>query len=387
MSTTTLNARFAAILAQDAYRLKNDLTRRIVLAEHKDRFEVEEELKGKTGAFIVLKSSHIMGACAFGIKEYENQAFVMLKGTASGFDALTDLNAGITRSATGGQVHQGFQYTFESFLPQLKVFQAQLAKRHGVQVVHCIGHSLGGALATLAADWLEANTSTPVKLYTFGSPRVGFPYFASDITNRVTPENIYRVYHKTDPVPMVPTWPFTHVPEMGTDYLMNSGLALLPWEYHKMENYIKSVSDNSSSGLDWPTLHALRPPELLEKSVENWLKSDGPVSLCLNTARVLDAALIWVVKKIIQAGVTVLVGVGTTTFTILDRLAYMMHKAYNFAKDLGYWVMRLITRIARALGIVVTETTTLSISFIRMIFTRMHHSISELVRKASQVVN
>ena len=154
-----------------------------------------------------------------------------------------------------------------------------------------------------------------------------------------------------------------------------------------MENYIKSVSDNSSSGLDWPTLHALRPPELLEKSIENWLKSDGPVSLCLNTARVLDAALIWVVKKIIQAGVTVLVGVGTTTFTILDRLAYMMHKAYNFAKDLGYWVMRLITRIARALGIVVTETTTLSISFIRMIFTRMHHSISELVRKASQVVN
>lgn len=387
MSTGTLDARFAATLAQDAYRLKDDITRKIVLFEHKDRFEVEEELKGKTGAFIVLKSSHIMGACAFGIKQYENQAFVILKGTASGFDALTDLNAGITRSNSGGQVHQGFQYTFESFLPQLKAFQTELAKRNKIQVVHCIGHSLGGALATLAADWLNSNTSVPVKLYTFGSPRVGFPYFASDLTNRVTADNVYRVYHKTDPVPMVPTWPFTHVPDTGTDYLLNSGLALLPWEYHKMENYISSVSGGSTASLEWPTLKALRPPELLEKSVENWLKSDSPVSLCLNTARVLDAALMWVVKKIIHAGVAVLVGVGTTTFTILDRLAYLMHKAYDFTKELGYWVMRLIIRMARALGIVVSETATLSVSFIRMIFTRLHHNVSELVRKAAQVVS
>lgn len=386
MNSNRLDARLAATLAQDAYRLKDEITRRVVLFEYKDKFEVEEELKGKTGAFIVLKSSHVMGACAFGIGEHKGRAFVILKGTASGFDGLTDLNAGLRRSSSGGQVHQGFQYTFESFLPQLQAFRMAAAKRQDIHTIHCIGHSLGGALATLAADWLKSSTSYGVKLYTFGSPRVGFPFFSEDMTNRLQADNIFRVYHKTDPVPMVPTWPFTHVPDTGTDYLMDSGLALLPWEYHKIENYIRSVSDDKSDSLDWPTLKAMRPPELLDKSVENWLKSDGAISLCLNTARVIDAALIWVVKKIIHAGVAALVGAGTTTFTILDRLAYMMHKAYNFAEDLGYWVIRLITRIAQALGIVVTETTTLSVSFIRMIFTRMHHSVAELVRKAANTI-
>lgn len=387
MSAATLEPRFAATLAQDAYRLKDDITRRIVLSEHKDKLEVSEELSGKTGALIVIKSSHVMGIGAFGVGDHEGEAFVILKGTASGFDALTDLNAGITRAKSGGQVHQGFQYTFESYLPQLQGFLAAVAKRKNVKVIHCVGHSLGGALATLTADWLNANSSVPVKLYTFGSPRVGFPFYANDVTDRVVADNIYRVYHKTDPVPMVPTWPFTHIPDTGTDYLLNSGLALLPWEYHKMENYISSVSSGGTTSHDWRDLHAMRPPELLEKSVENWLKSDGPVSLCLNTARLLDAALLWVVKKIFHAGFTVLIGVGTTTFTILDRLAYMMHKAYDFTKDLGYWVMRLITRMARALGIVVTETTKLSVSFIRMIFTRIHSNVSEMVRKAAQAVD
>lgn len=384
MGLNTLDARFAAALAQDAYRLKDEITRRIVLFEYKDKLEVNEELSGKTGAFIYLKNSHIMGACAFGINKYAGQAFVILKGTASGFDALTDLNAGIKRCSTGGQVHQGFQYTFESFLPQLKEFRSELAKRPTIQTVHCIGHSLGGALATLTADWLSSNCSATTKLYTFGSPKVGFNYFASNLTNRVNPDNIYRVYHKTDPVPMVPTWPFTHAPDTGTDYLLDSGFHL--YKYHLMEHYLDSVSGNSQISLDWLTLKAMRPPELMDSAIETWLKSDGPVSLCLNTARVLDAALLWIIKKIIHLSGIVLIGAGTTTFTILDRLAYMMHKAYDFSKDLGEWVMRLIKRMARAIGVVVTETTTLSIAFIRMIFIRIHHSVSELVRKAAQAI-
>ena len=404
-NSTTLEPRYAAILAQDAYRLKNDILRRTVLFERQDEFDIREgdkldaygqkelyinggkQLSGKTGALIFVKTSHIMGMCAFGIGKYSDHAFVILKGTASLFDGLTDLNAGIKRCHTGGQVHQGFQDTFDSFLPKLKEFQTELAKRSGIHTIHCIGHSLGGALATLTADWLSSYSTATVKLYTFGSPRVGLPYFASNFTSRVNSENIYRVHHKTDPVPMVPTWPFTHTPNQGTDYLLDSGLALVPWKYHFMEHYLDSVSGNSQISLDWLTLKAKRPPELMDSAIESWLKSDGPVSLCLNTARVLDAALLWVIKKIIHLSGIVLIGVGTTTFTILDRLAYMMHKAYDFSKDLGMWVMRLIKRMARAIGIIVTETTTLSVAFIRMIFIRIHQSVSELVRKASRAID
>lgn len=384
---TALDPRFAALLAQDAYGLKTESERKTFMIEYKDKLEGETELNGKTGALVFLKSSHIMGLCAYGIEDYKGQSFVVLKGTASGFDALTDLNAGIKRCSSGGQVHQGFQYTFESFLPQLKEFHTGLASRPEIHTIHCIGHSLGGALATLVADWLSYNTSKTVKLYTFGSPRVGMPYFASGLTSRLHSENIFRVFHKTDPVPMLPTWPFTHVPDQGTDYLLDSGLALIPWQYHFMKHYIKSVTGDDSESLDWKILRAKRPPAMMDSAIENWLKSDGPVSLTLNTARILDAALLWVINKIINLAGIALIGAGTTTFTILDRLAYMMHKAYDLSKDLGIWVMRLIKRMARALGIIVTDTTVLSVAFIRMIFTRIHQSIAELVRKASAAVD
>ncbi|MDF1641227.1 lipase family protein [Thalassolituus oleivorans] len=399
-NTTALQPKLAALLAQDAYGLKTSSQRSIFMLNYKDKFDIRErdkldstggtelyinggeQLRGQTGALIFVKTSHVMGMCAFGIGEYAGQAFIILKGTASLFDALTDLNAGIKRSDTGGQVHQGFQDTFETFRPQLIKFQAELAKRTGVNTIHCIGHSLGGALATLTADWLSANCEITVKLYTFGSPRVGLTYFANNFTNSINPENIYRVYHKTDPVPMVPTWPFIHVPDKGTDYLLDSGMP--PWEYHYMENYLNSVSANGEVSLDWPTLKAKRPPALMDKSIENWLKSDGPLSLSINTVQVLNSALLWVIQKIVNISGIMLVGATTTTFTILDRLAYMMHKAYDFSKDLGFWVMRLITRMARILGIVMTETTSFTVAFIRMIFIRIHNGVSELVRKASQ---
>ena len=400
--STTLKARYAATLAQDAYRLKNDILRRTVLFERKDEFDIREseeldiygrkelyinngeQLNGQTGALIFVKTAHIMGMCAFGIGEYAGQAFIILKGTASLFDGLTDLNSGIKRCDTGGQVHQGFQDTFETFRPQLIKFQSKLAKRTEIHTIHCIGHSLGGALATLTADWLSANCEITVKLYTFGSPRVGLTYFANNFTNSINPENIFRVHHKTDPVPMLPTWPFIHAPDKGTDYLLDSGLH--PWKYHFMDNYLSSVSANGEVSLDWPTLKAKRPPALMDKSIENWLKSDGPLSLSINTVQVLNSALLWVIQKIVNISGIMLVGATTTTFTILDRLAYMMHKAYDFSKELGFWVMRLITRMARILGIVMTETTSFTVAFIRMIFIRIHHGVSELVRKASQAI-
>jgi len=382
-----LDSRYAAILAQDAYRLKDEITRRIVLAEHKDKLEVAEELKGKTGALIVIKSEHVMGIGAFGIKTYKGHAFVMLKGTASLLDGLTDLNAGVKRCSTGENVHQGFFYTFESFLPQLKTFQAEIAKRSDIHTVHCVGHSLGGALATMAANWLSANGNTDVKLYTFGSPRVGMEYFADNFTDRMNAENIFRVYHKTDPVPMVPTWPFTHVPNAGTDYLMPSSLSLNPIEFHKMENYLKSVTEsNGAQAIGWPILKSKRPPELMESAIESWLKSDGLISLTLNTAHLLDAALMWTLKKIAHAASIAIVGAGTITFTVLDRLAIILHKAIDLSKDLSFWVIRLIKRMAQMIGLVVRETETLTAAFIRMIFTRVHQRVSELVRKAGQML-
>ena len=68
-----------------------------------------------------------------------------------------------------------------------------------------VGHSLGGAFATLAS--LDASLSNIVDkerihLYTYGSPRVGDFNFASAVVNNVG--EIQRVTHRKDLVPHVP---------------------------------------------------------------------------------------------------------------------------------------------------------------------------------------
>ena len=51
----------------------------------------------------------------------------------------------------------------------------------------CVGHSLGGALATVCAVWApEQYPLAPVSLYTFGQPRVGNDEFVSHLNSVVS---------------------------------------------------------------------------------------------------------------------------------------------------------------------------------------------------------
>lgn len=383
-----LSPQYAAELADDIYVVKSDLTRGDFKAVYEDDMELEGfdtpagkgALKGTTGAFVFIKTEHVMGVAAIGKGAYQNQAFVVLKGTASLLDALTDANAGLKRFATGGYVHQGFFYTFQSFLPHLKAFQVNLGQ-HNIHTIHCVGHSLGGALATLAADWLQSLLSCQVKLYTFGSPRVGLSLFASQATGSLGAGNIFRVYHRTDPVPMVPTWPFVHVPTEGDDYLIDSPVRMVPWHYHSMGEYKKSTK-----GRQWIEIKNSRPLGHLDQAIENWLKSNTVLTFTANTLDLLNAALWYVVKKIIHAAGIVLVGGFATTFTLLDRLAYLMSSAFDIGKQLSEWVVHLIRKMAQLLGIVIKEGVSLTHSFIRYVFVRLHTEVGAMIRQAGKLL-
>ncbi|KAJ7890117.1 alpha beta-hydrolase [Mycena olivaceomarginata] len=69
-----------------------------------------------------------------------------------------------------------------------------------------VGHSLGGAIASLAAPSIKAALpDAVVKLYTFGQPRAGNAKFARYVERMVGAENIHRAVHTLDGVPtMVP---------------------------------------------------------------------------------------------------------------------------------------------------------------------------------------
>ena len=97
-------------------------------------------------------------------------------------------------------------------------------------------HSLGGALATLGANWIKAQYKVPVKLYTFGSPRVGHNPFA--IQSETSLNGIYRAVHRSDPVPMVPVWPFVHA---GNEYRISTCVSLTG-AAHKMAEMRLGIS-------------------------------------------------------------------------------------------------------------------------------------------------
>lgn len=204
--------------------------------------------------------------------------------------------------------------------------------------------------------------------------------FASKCTSRLLADNIYRMYHQTDPVPMVPTWPFFHVPTSMADYLVYSPVTGKPWEYHLMKHYQSSAKKAGS----WGAIKHQRPKGHLDVTVERWLQSDGILPFTANTLDLLDAALLYVIKKVIHVAGIIVVGAAASTFTLLDRLAMFMAKAAKISADVSVWAYHLVKKMAAIIGIVVEKGADLTASFIRAVFLRLHQKIADMVWHAGR---
>lgn len=94
--THELKPLYAAGLAQDIYGIKLSSTRGIFLEKYSSDMKVSGAnlASGVTGGY-VLKKRHVMAVFSARKGIYKGQAFVIFKGTASLYDALTDLNTGV----------------------------------------------------------------------------------------------------------------------------------------------------------------------------------------------------------------------------------------------------------------------------------------------------
>lgn len=112
--------------------------------------------------------------------------------------------------AGAGHTEAGFTLMYESLRtgtgpdsPTVVAALATLAFPQPVGSVTICGHSLGGALATLLALDVAANTVfTHPNVYTYASPRTGDSLFASTYDQVVT--NSYRIANRLDIVPALP---------------------------------------------------------------------------------------------------------------------------------------------------------------------------------------
>lgn len=91
-------------------------------------------------------------------------------------DVMADLNMIKQAAVAGGKVHGGFQKEVNDLWMDVL---AEIEHNDQLKVrkdVYMTGHSLGAAMATIAAT-----RYTPHELFTFGSPRVGGPKFIRHI--------------------------------------------------------------------------------------------------------------------------------------------------------------------------------------------------------------
>ena len=134
----------------------------------------------------------------------DNSIYVAFRGSESILNWITDLSTTKTTYTTfpecNCEVHKGFYDAEQRALPQILAEVARLRLTYPTAAVKTTGHSLGAALATLAAMDLVAAGYT-VETYNFGSPRVGDKNFSAIAGTKMIE---WRVTHLKDPVPHSP---------------------------------------------------------------------------------------------------------------------------------------------------------------------------------------
>jgi triacylglycerol lipase len=147
--------------------------------------------------------------------------YLVLRGTMTVTEFLRDFNINLSRYpyAGSGKVHEGFAQVYDKF--RATILESLKSVAPGKRLF-LAGHSLGAALATLAApDICSATAFKSPVVYTFASPRVGDRAFAEEY-NRLCRGRSFRIANTCDPVVSIPfpvPFPrfiggfFTHVDE------------------------------------------------------------------------------------------------------------------------------------------------------------------------------
>ena len=110
-----------------------------------------------------------------------------------------------TLSSYQGRVHKGFFLAWaiieKSVLSQIEQWREKFGEP--LPPLYVTGHSLGGALATIAAAGLADNGVEIAGVYTFGQPRVGDRAFVRQLAT-ITHGKVFRYVNNNDIVPHVP---------------------------------------------------------------------------------------------------------------------------------------------------------------------------------------
>ena len=151
----------------------------------------DSKSKFKALGYTIVQFFDVNGAQGYLLKGADSHV-LSFRGTevTEKSDVLADLKAGKNLEASGGKVHVGFKDELNKLWPAITVSLAN------IDTLYVTGHSLGAAMATIAASRIQTKV---IALVTFGSPRAGNQEFVNSLS--VTH---YRVQNNCDDVTKVP---------------------------------------------------------------------------------------------------------------------------------------------------------------------------------------
>ncbi len=302
-----------------------------------------------------------------------------LRGIGRWPDLLTDFRASCTLFEDYGPVHKGFKVTFDSIMPNLVRGSNAI---NSADVVHCVGHSLGGAVATLIASHYAARGNN-VKLYTFGSPRVGLGDTYAAIENEIRPENIYRVAHDLDPITYIAPFPFIHVhpePKDLNNLTLKSPLGeLFGFANHDMGMYIESVGN-----LNWNVLRGEAASVDHDNSVLcRWLLHESRDTSWVTYGSVKALSLLFRMFSHVLGGLSTSIIMGLSA---VDFLAEILMKGLYGLRTLGRKIYTLLKYAAMWAGIATEQDMNFTEQIIKNILSRMLTTLRQLSANALSAV-
>ena len=158
------------------------------------------------------------------LDQSRNLTVLAFRGSHTWKNWLANFDAGLvpTDICEDCNAWHGFWLAWLEARDEIKSTFRRIAAQQPQNRAIVVGHSLGGAIADLAAADLR-NGGIPTDLYTYGAPRIGGQPISDYITNTPAQKgSTYRVTHSDDPVPRVPpqNWGFY---DIGPEYWISAG--------------------------------------------------------------------------------------------------------------------------------------------------------------------
>lgn len=160
------------------------------------------------------------------VDEVRNETVLSIRGSSNIRNWITNVVVLFRDCSftTDCKVHAGFATAWDEIASEAVTAILDAHKKNPNYKIVLTGHSLGGAVATIAAATLR-KAGVPLELYTYGSPRVGNDKFATWFSEQQGGH--WRVTHGNDAVPRLPSISFGY--RHTTPEYWLPGFWLYPW--------------------------------------------------------------------------------------------------------------------------------------------------------------